>query len=189
MIVKELTQKSVFQSAHLYNGIYTEFLIPVRYSPLQKKDVCGCWLLVFKTKEVMKVWQNIYETFQKFVTENSLLSEVVEFEPFKCLDPSSIIMNRGFNEAYTTDSYAYYLEHGGSRPNECINRDISLLNQALEELQHPKLGSQNREQVISRLITKNFIEGNSQLKWTDKVPWTLYIPSISYEDIEQWKNK
>ena len=189
MKAKELIEKSVFQSPYLHNGIFTEFLIPMKHSPLQKKDICGCWLLVFKTKEIMQVWKDIYETFQTFIVGNSSIAKIVKFEPFESLDQSSIIMNRGFNAAYTTDSYAHYLEHGDSKPNECIKRDISLLNQAVEELQQPKLKSQNREQVISLLATKTFIKGNPQLKWSDEVPWTLYIPLISLKDIEQWTIK
>ncbi|OJJ19833.1 hypothetical protein BKI52_15235 [marine bacterium AO1-C] len=186
MKIEELIEKSVFQSDPYYNGVFTQFLIPHKYSPLPEKDICGCWLLIFKTENLMRTWVEIYETFQQFILSHSGMTKVVKFEPFHELDQSSIIFNRGFNEAYTTYSYASFLERGDCRPNEWIIRDISLLNKALGELEKPNLQSQKQEQIISRLIDKSFIEPNTQLKWTDGVPWTLYLPPISLEEIEQW---
>jgi len=57
MTTEELIKKSVFKIDA--NGIYIQYLISTENSPLQEKDACGCWLLLFNSKESISTWLEI----------------------------------------------------------------------------------------------------------------------------------
>ncbi|WP_299683602.1 hypothetical protein [uncultured Dokdonia sp.] len=188
MKIQELKELSTFQSDPFYNEMYTQFLISDEHVPTLIR--CGSWLLEFKNYELMNLWKEIYITFQENILRTPSIKTIINFEPFQELDNCHLILSRGFHQAYTTQSYASYLKRRDDcRPNQWIKRDISLLNNALKEQSKFNLESKNQNEVLNGLITKSFIEGNSELKWAsiNGIPWRLYIPPISAEDIELWK--
>ncbi|AEA45652.1 hypothetical protein Fluta_3684 [Fluviicola taffensis DSM 16823] len=184
MTIEELIEKSVFSSDSNYNGMFTKHLIPEEYSPLSERNICGCWLLVFKSKEIKNTWVEIYNTFKTFLAQNEDMSRVLAFEAIHHLDELTIVQNRGFNEAYTTSSYSEFLEDGSCKPNEWILRDLQNLQKAISELPEFRCDSMNQKEIIKKMIHESFIEPNSELKWTE--PWTIYLPSISSKDLEKW---
>lgn len=184
MTIEELIEKSVFSSDSNYNGMFTKHLIPEEYSPLSERNICGCWLLVFKSKEIKNTWVEIYNTFKTFLAQNEDMSRVLAFEAIHHLDELTIVQNRGFNEAYTTSSYSEFLEDGSCPPNEWILRDLQNLRQAISNLPEFQGESMNQKEIIEKLIHESFIEPTSELKWTE--PWTMYLPSISTKNLEKW---
>jgi|GEM_PF-3964498 len=185
MTVKEITEKAVSQSdpTFNYNGMYTKYLITEEYSPLPEKNVFGCWILVFESVAIQRLWLNIYNVLKAFITEHEEMTAVVKFETIHVLDDLAVAQQRGFNQAYTTDSYLEFLQDGDCKPNEYILKDIYDLHNAVLGLQKFHCTSQKNEKIITKLIHESFIKPNGQLKWTE--PWTLYLPSISIADIEQ----
>ncbi len=187
MTREELIKKSVFQSND--NELFAQYLIPSEFCPLEEKDICGCWLLVFNSKEQMKSWAFIYESFKKVVHSNTELREMVDFEEIYRIDERSLCLNRGFNEAYTTSKYAEYLAYGDCTPDEDIVEHLDALKKALDQPYDFHFVSEMHKKVMDGLIKKAFVDPNSELKWTDEpFPWTLYIPPISMEDLKNEEN-
>lgn len=186
MNVDELIKKSIFNINN--NGMFTQYLIPSKISPLKEKNICGCWLLDFNSKKLMNSWLSIYETLQNVVNANIELKEVVCFENIYRLNEHALCQNRGFNEAYTTENYAEFLTDGDCKPNEEIEQCFNNLKKALNHSYDFRFESENQKIIIEGLIEKAFIEPNFELKWTEEpFPWTLYIPPISAEDIKNWE--
>ncbi len=186
MIVERLIEHAVFKING--NDIYTQYLIPTEYSPLKEKDICGCWIFVFKTKELAEVWRLIYEAFKKVVSSNTALKEIVKFEEVHRLDEFTFCQNRGFNEAYTTDHYFEFLTDGDCEPNEWIIEHFNKLKHALDESYEFYLELDNQKKIICKLIERAFVKPNLELKWTDEpYPWTLYNLNITREEIDIWR--
>lgn len=169
------------------NGIFTQYLLPSEISPLEEKDICGSWLLEFSSEKLITSWLSIYETLIRVVHSNMESQKVINFETVHKLDTLFLCQNIGFNEAYTTTHYAEFLADGFCPPNEWIIQDLNELNKVVMKPYQFQFLSNNQQQIMLNLIEKNFIDPNDELKWTDEpFPWTLYLPSISLEDINNW---
>lgn len=186
MNIEELIEKSMSRSRD--NGMFIQYLIPSEISPLEEKDICGCYLLVFNSKELISSWSLIYESLIKVVNSNQELRKVINFENIYKINELALCLNRGFNEAYTTHHYAEFIAYGDCEPNEWIVQTLNELKKALDQPYDFLFESDNQKKIIEGLIEKAFVEPNSELKWTDEpFPWTLYMPPISLEDLKNWK--
>lgn len=182
---EELIEHSVFKLNK--NEIYSEYLIPSEHSPLEVKDICGCWLFVFESKKLMTKWIHLHETLIKVVNSNIALKKVVTFEAVHKLDENTLCQNRGFNEAYTTEHYFEFLTDGDCKPNELIIQHLDELKQALDQPYEFKLESESQQKIINELIERAFVKPNLELKWTNEPhPWTLYSPLILRKDLSEW---
>lgn len=182
---EELIKKSVFQFKD--SEIYDQYLIPGEWGISSEENIFGYWLLVFKSTDLLITWKSIYEIFRRFVNSNHQLAKLIELEKTVKLDENSIWLNRGFNEAYTTESYAEFLEYGDCQPNEWIIRDLDKLKKALEQPFDFKFKSESKKRIIEGLIQKSFVNPSFEFKWTDEpFSWTLYIPPIDLEDVNNW---
>jgi len=102
----------------------------------------------------------------------------------------TLCQNRGFNEAYTTDHYAEFLEDGDCKPNEWIVSHIDQLKDSLNRPFNFQFESNNQRTIINHLIEKALVKPNLDLKWTDEpFPWTLYLAPISENDLNAWIEK
>ncbi|MEN0048795.1 MAG: hypothetical protein AAF806_17160 [Bacteroidota bacterium] len=183
---ESLITKSIFPPVR--NEVFTQYLISGKNSPLETKSIFGCWLLIFHQEELLTAWELVYNTFKEFVNSNTKLCNTVSFEDIYKLDNLTLCLNRGFNEAYTTSSYAEFLTDGDCKPNDWIIEHIEELKNALNATYNFQINSIRRKNVIDAIIHKSFVEPNSELKWTDEpFPWTLYIPPISLEEIINFK--
>ena len=112
---------------------------------------------------------------------------MVKLEEIHKLDELTICYKRGFNEAYTTESYAEFLKDGDCKPNEWIIKHLEDLEKALEKPYELKLEKKLHREIIDRIIEKAFIQPNMEMKWTSEpYPWTLYFPPISINDLTEW---
>ena len=185
MSVKKLIGESILRFPD--NGIFIRHLIPSEKSPLDEMDICGCWLLVFKSKKLMTSWSLLYETLIKVVNSNPGLRKVIHFEKIHKINERVLCLNRGFNQAYTTDSYAEFIAYGDRKPNDLVVQHLDELKKVLDQAYDFQFESYIQKNIIEGLIEKAFVEPNLELKWTNEpFPWTLYIPPISLKDINKW---